>query len=261
MTQILVYVDKGVDGGALKQLYHSLKKDVDINVHPIIRIDSKKIIEENWEKETKLLIIPGGRDVFYHDALHGQGTEKIRTFVENGGSYLGICAGAYFASENIEFEKGQALEVCGPRSLKFFPGIAKGPAYGNKRYSYESAQGAQAARISWGDEICHVYFNGGCTFEFANLNATDVKVLSLYLDLASTPPAIVKAFVGKGIAILSGVHFEYTSTLFSKEDPHLNEISPLLKNAERNRRKIFREIMAQCALQLNFITPHWKQEV
>ena len=43
-------------------------------------------------------------------------------FVENGGSYLGICAGAYFACDYIEFDKNGPLEVVGPRDLKFYPG-------------------------------------------------------------------------------------------------------------------------------------------
>jgi biotin--protein ligase len=250
MTQILVYADQGVDGGALKQLIHSLKREIDLSEHAIKRIDAKKLTEEDWEKEAKLLIIPGGRDVFYHAALNGRGTEKIRSFVREGGGYLGICAGAYFAADRIEFEKGQALEVCGARSLKFFPGVAKGPAYGNNKYSYECTQGVEAAHISWGAETCHVYFNGGCTFESAE-HMPEMLTLSRYLDLASTPPAIVQIAFGKGTAVLSGVHFEYNSSLFPNEDPHLAKISPFLKNAERNRRKIFREIMAFYGLKLS----------
>lgn len=116
MTQILVYVDQGVDGGGLKQLISSLKQEVDLSIHNISRIDAKELVKREWEKEARLLIIPGGRDCFYHTALDGAGTEKIRSFVQEGGGYLGICAGAYFAASSIEFEKGGALEVCGERS-------------------------------------------------------------------------------------------------------------------------------------------------
>jgi glutamine amidotransferase-like uncharacterized protein len=51
-------------------------------------------------------------------------------FVElAGGSYLGLCAGAYYGSSRVVFEPGTPLEVIGDRELAFFPGIARGAAY------------------------------------------------------------------------------------------------------------------------------------
>jgi uncharacterized membrane protein len=37
------------------------------------------------------------------------GVRRVRDFVEKGGGYLGLCAGAYFAASSIEFEKGSSL--------------------------------------------------------------------------------------------------------------------------------------------------------
>jgi biotin--protein ligase len=237
---ILVYVDQGVDGAALKHLVRSLKQEG----HSVRRIDARGLIETDWEKSAKLLIVPGGRDCFYHTSLKGQGTQKIRVFVERGGSYLGICAGGYFGCDRIEFEKGEALEVCDERFLKFFPGVAKGPAYGSNRYSYESAKGAEAARISWAEGASHVYFNGGCYFESDNA-CNDFQVLSRYLDLPGAPAAILKMQYGSGRVILSGVHFEYQASLFPLEDRFLSALSPLLTQAEESRRKIFRDILTK----------------
>ena len=69
-----------------------------------------------------LLAIGGGFDTGYIRALNTDGLEKIRDYVTTGGRYLGICAGAYLACQEIEFDKGGPLEVCGPRSLQFLPG-------------------------------------------------------------------------------------------------------------------------------------------
>lgn len=46
----------------------------------------------------ELLIVPGGPDAgeSYYEGLGDKGYEEIRTFVENGGLYLGSCAGSYF---------------------------------------------------------------------------------------------------------------------------------------------------------------------
>lgn len=50
----------------------------------------------------------------------------LAEFVEAGGSYLGFCAGAYFAASRVEFEVGTSMEVTGERQLAFFPGVARG---------------------------------------------------------------------------------------------------------------------------------------
>jgi biotin--protein ligase len=242
MRYILVYADQGVDGGGLKQLIQSLKVSVDHNTHIVKRIDANALLSSEWEKESSLLIIPGGRDLFYHALLDGKGTERIRAFVENGGSYLGICAGAYFASSSILFEKGGPLEVTGKRSLQFFPGCAIGPAYGPNKYSYESARGVEAAAISWKGSTSRVYFNGGCFFE-PEAMPPEAQVLSRYLDLPQQPPAILQMGIGKGKAILSGVHVEYSPYLLNQEDPHLARVLPLLKEEESARSEIFRSLL------------------
>jgi glutamine amidotransferase-like uncharacterized protein len=50
-------------------------------------------------------------------------------FVQGGGSYLGLCAGAYYGCARVVFEPGTPLEVVGDRELAFFPGIARGAAF------------------------------------------------------------------------------------------------------------------------------------
>jgi glutamine amidotransferase-like uncharacterized protein len=242
MQKIVIYSDEGVDGGSLKQLIRSLQQEVDLSQFAIVRMGAKDLIEQSWEGETALLIFPGGRDVFYHAALDGAGTDKIRLYVQNGGNYFGICAGAYFASSSIEFEKGGRLEVCGYRSLRFFPGIARGPAYGPNKYSYESAQGVEAARISSQVGDCPVYFNGGCLFD-ADEHYPWVKTLSRYLDLPGHPSAGIEIELGKGLVLLSGVHIEYSPRLLNREDPHLTGIVPVLEGVESKRREIFRSYL------------------
>ena len=72
-----------------------------------------------------LLAIGGGYDLGYIRALKTDGLHNIKTYVERGGSYLGICAGAYLVCRRIEFDKGGKLEICQPRDLGFFPGMYK----------------------------------------------------------------------------------------------------------------------------------------
>ena len=162
-----------------------------------------------WHHEAQLLVMPGGRDVPYHEALRGEANASIRRFVASGGSYLGLCAGAYYGCARISFDQGAAFEVIATRELGFFQGVAIGPAYGVGTYSYADDSGAQAAELYWvptGDSLT-VYYDGGCYFEADATNTA--TVLARYQDLANSPAAIVECPFGRGLAILSGVHPEF----------------------------------------------------
>lgn len=216
MQRILIYKDQGTHLFGLKSLLFGLQQ-LEIGSHYTFQwADKKLLISDTWQKNTKLLIFPGGRDIPYHQALKGAGNHSIRKFVKEGGRFLGICAGGYYGSAFIEFEKGGPLEVLEKRELKFFPGVAAGPAYGLQKFCYQSQRGAQIAQLSlFSANTCSFsksasYYNGGCAFINAQ-TYSNTTIIARYLDIKHEPAAIVKCQVGKGIAILSGVHPEYSS--------------------------------------------------
>ncbi|MEI6241814.1 MAG: BPL-N domain-containing protein, partial [Chlamydiota bacterium] len=159
--KVALYCDEGVSASALEHLRKSLLREGVQNIRLVSRLDLKK---DNWKKDTFLLIVPGGRDVPYHKALKGEPNKNIRSFVEEGGRYLGLCAGAYYGSAGIEFEKGTALEIVESRELCFFPGVARGPAYGNHQFCYRSSRGARVAHLLLADSVSAAFFNGGPAF-------------------------------------------------------------------------------------------------
>ncbi len=86
---------------------------------------SFKEIDEDDIKEGKLndcsvLIIPGGYTEEYVNTLSEKGFEAIREFVfNNGGGYIGICAGAYLAAEQIEVPgKPQGLGIIDIQNIR-----------------------------------------------------------------------------------------------------------------------------------------------
>ena len=70
-----------------------------------------------------ILCVPGGDMYRYAQDISSVGKEKIRNFVRKGGGYIGICGGAYFASEKV-FWQGNQLSM---EPLGLFQGVAKGP--------------------------------------------------------------------------------------------------------------------------------------
>ena len=194
--QAVIYVGEGVDIPLMKQIISQMATKPK-------KVGRHFFLSPNWEANTDLVIIPGGRDIPYDRHLRGEANDRIRRFVENGGSYLGICAGGYYGSAMVIFEEGGELEVLEKRELAFFPGRAIGPVFGKGVFAYNSKKGACEALLNWKGGKCSAFFNGGCYFEDAHKYA---EVIATYADLDL--PAIISCKVGKGRAILSGVHPE-----------------------------------------------------
>lgn len=236
LKNILIYRDEGAHPRCIRSLVKALHQEEIPN--PILFADRHTFKDAKWQESASLLIFPGGRDIPYHEALKGQPNRQIRQFVEQGGSYFGICAGAYYGSAQFEFEKGQPLEVIGKRELCFFPGKALGPAYGLGQFCYETEAGARIARLHLASQVSAAYYNGGCTFDAAQ-EIPQVTTIARFYDLPDQPAAIIECSVGKGRAILSGVHPEYSSESFQSRDP----LVPALQQIEAQRRSLFKGLL------------------
>ncbi len=241
MQKILIYIDKGVESSSFKEIVQSLKKNNVCHGFEIEQIDSKAILESNWQESCRLIIVPGGRDIPYYKSLKGDGISLISKYVKNGGSYLGICAGAYFAADEIVFEKDKEHEVIEKRDLSFFPGQAVGTIYIDKPFSYQSQRSAHAALIQHADEAIYTYYNGGCYFKNAEAFAPSVEILAHYKNaILHNVAAIVLCDVGKGKALLSGIHLEISS--LSLKD---STIFDKLSKDEVKRQKLFDRLIAR----------------
>lgn len=239
---IFIYQDEGVSKAscvAVMDMFRTFLPFLSLHL-----INSQELCLSNWDQKAMALVIPGGRDLPYHEKLKGQGCKKIRKFVEGGGSFLGICAGAYFACKSFSFEKGFPLEMVGERELKFYEGHAEGPILSYGTYDYDSFQGAKAAGISYRSiqEILPLYYHGGCGFKGTD-QFSQVEVLAVYEELKEKHPAIISCSVGEGVAILSGVHFEISSSHLNSQDVHLNPIIKRLATGEKNRLKVCEDII------------------
>ena len=236
-----VYNDAGVGPESLKQVLHTLQELLPPSC-PVRTLDAAAVQAGDWVKDASLLIMPGGADLPYARALNGAGNAVIRRYVENGGAYLGFCAGAYYGASYVEFDRGGRWEVLGPRELSFFPGKAIGPALAP--YDYFSNRGARVAFLHMGHDGANelpAYVNGGGYFEDA-VQFSDVTVLGWYPGLEPRA-AIVKIKVGRGVAILSGAHIEYDPALLNRRDPYLAPLIPVLTQTNAERVKWLKTIL------------------
>lgn len=232
---IYIYNDEGVSQESLKQTLNTFQK----TPYQVETIDAERVINNKWIDDAALLIMPGGADLPYHNKLSGKGNKNIKTYVKEGGAYLGICAGGYYGAAQVIFDKGGPLEVIGSRELSFYDGKAIGPVLAP--YDYLSNSGSRAAKVTFNSKVASIYYNGGGYFEYAE-SKPHTKVIGTY---ANHLPAIVSIQYQKGSVVLSGVHFEYDASLLDSEDKFLNKIIGELAQSNNKRLLLLNEVLSQ----------------
>jgi glutamine amidotransferase-like uncharacterized protein len=75
-----------------------------------------------------------------------------------------------------------------------------------------------------------------------------VKVLARYKELTNSPAAIILCYVGKGKALLSGVHFEQRIADLLSHNPYHQIIAPRLLLAEEKRKAVFADLLQKLKL-------------
>lgn len=242
-SNVYIYDDLGSCEECVKETIRSISENIE-KKYNIMRINHKSVIAGEWIKDAALFVMPGGRAAPYGLLLNGNGNRVIKSYVEQGGSFLGLCAGAYYAGSFVEFAKNTNIEVLGSRELAFFKNTVVGPALAP--YDYYSESGARAASITIRDNTYVLYYNGGGYFKDA-ANMDNTRVLALYKTLEPEQPAIVECEVERGIVILSGVHFECSSSFLERV---LGTEQYSLDELEKQRKNLIREILLRLKLEV-----------
>ncbi len=231
-SRVLVYKGRGVGPLSFRETLTSLRGCLSTEFQ-VTTCSLEDLVKGDVLQDAGLFALPGGRDVPYDEDLRGAANANLRRFVEEGGGFLGICAGAYYGASRVIFEEGFPLEVMGSRELAFFPGDAVGTVYKPGQYIYDSEECAQAALLQVGSLRLHAYYNGGCYFRDALDYAPSVRTMGFYQDAPNTPlAAIVECQVGKGTAILSGPHLDYRASALKGKISN-NLLDPLMASDEQ----------------------------
>lgn len=151
-----------------------------------------------------LLVMPGGNADPYNHYLGADGASKIRDFVGNGGAYVGICAGGYYACDYIIWE-GIRYEY----NLDLFPGYGVGPLESIPYPTYnmtkiEIVNRAHPITAHLQEYEWILYYGGAEYFAYEGANVT---VLGKY-TVNGKNSAIVAFEYGLGRVFLIGPHPE-----------------------------------------------------
>ncbi len=251
-ANILIYQDYTHNHGLLYQALCSCR-----GVNDVGFCDAADIHGGILDESVALLVMPGGADLFYAEKLNGAGNRIIRAYVEKGGAYLGLCAGAYYGCAALDWARASDDEIAGPRELAFFPGTAEGPVndfIGNN--SFKDSWHA-APEVFYDDGAIKIktkiHYNGGCVF-IPSAAGSGFTVLARYTALPGQPAAIVECRAGAGKAILCGPHIENTGDgLLRRLHRHRNpayerekSVAEELKPHDTYARELWKSVLARC---------------
>jgi hypothetical protein len=174
-------------------IINALKSDYDF------KLFSEKDLNEDTLKGVDIVAFPGGigEADSHHKFFRRRASNLIANFVEQGGRYLGICMGAYWAEE-LYFDILDDV-----RAVQYI----KRPTADIKR-SYGTV-----APVLWNNTPMNMYFYDGCTFVGDN---TKFKTVAMYAN--GEPMAIVQGRIG-----LIGCHPESMKFWYEKPWQYINK--------------------------------------
>jgi glutamine amidotransferase-like uncharacterized protein len=115
---------------------------------------------------------------------------SIRKYIKNGGRYLGICLGGYFAGTEPGFD--------------LLPGSGQTDQYITSKGAVVTSEIDTAVPLLWRGKLRHVYFQDGALFEL-NSKAAPTEFLATYTN-GKTAAAV--QYSGKGRVGMVGLHPE-----------------------------------------------------
>jgi glutamine amidotransferase-like uncharacterized protein len=142
-------------------------------------------------------IQPGGYASTAMKAMSTQLKTAIKTFVQNGGGYVGYCAGAFVATAKVGTTSTSGLGI--------FPGNTQ--LYGS---------GIDLKKVTWNGSTRYLYWEGGPFLK--NLPNTVEKIATYSNGAVGT----ARTAYGKGRVFITGLHPE--SPKWWKDDARMNDI-------------------------------------
>jgi len=167
-------------------------------------LKARDINDGSFARKVRVLYMPGGWAEHYVRDIDAKGATAIERFVESGGGYIGICAGAYYSAKQIVW-----ANKTWPYDIDLFPGIPTGPINAIApwpRYATTPITLKRDHPITAEGPVHRTALYYGGPILKAREDAA-VTVLATY-D-ATGDPAMVAFAKGKGRVFLSSAHLEY----------------------------------------------------
>lgn len=148
------------------------------------------------------LVMPGGKSWIYIENLGDKGAQEILKFVNAGGNYLGICAGAFYATSHRQGPN--------PTPVPYGIGLLTGIAFDGTALKTPPFKGGMLDFqffLTGFNKSYRILLLGGSSFQITP-EEMKIKKIQIYSQFAPNFPAMVAFDFGKGKVFLSGPHLE-----------------------------------------------------
>lgn len=265
--RILVFAEQGADAltmcGALRLVFARCA-----NPPAIVPVTAAQMREAGMMAPARTIgfVLPGASDADYDRKLGPDNIRALRDFVQDGGRFLGVCAGAYYACKTVEWYGWDSARAKRKNpGIDFFDYAANGPirpflaAQDVKTKQDRSLSHCAVADITWHDGKYErrgaVMYWGGPQFS----GFSHGRILARFNDLAGKPPAIVMAQIGKGSALISSVHPEiggdnFAQAVYGDSPLHhrARDIGRRLREQEAGRQDLWRNLVGRLFPEYGF---------
>jgi biotin--protein ligase len=196
---ILLYNGFGSEEFCVKKTEESFKEYLGNRSVSVVSVDASYFTAGNL-KNAQAVVIPGGNVFKIAMDFNRTGIEQIRDFVFSGGSYIGFCAGAYFAGpvcfNRIPIDCDTNLISC----------TLEGPAFdlGDAKLLNEKTARAVLVKNAAQEEF-HVFWNGGGYY--SQINHFVHNPIVCYQE-EPNKWAVISTGFNNGSVVLSNIHPE-----------------------------------------------------
>lgn len=208
--EVAVFEGNGV-GPSVEQLIEALQMEYDRKI--VIRRITADAIRAGELSTVDVVVHPGGSGSRQGKALGDEGREAVRSFVRDGGGYLGVCAGAYLGTNDYTW------------SLNLIDAKSVDRAHWRRGTGTVTTKLAPAATrlFNHDGEDVQLFFGQGPLLgrrEWDNANVPDYQSLAIYetevaengapKGIMKGTSAIVRGRYGSGRVFIFSAHPEMT---------------------------------------------------
>jgi len=204
-----LYIGDGSSEKGIKQFI----KNISLSKHSIIKLSSSDILNKDLSM-FDVLAFTGGSGSKQALSLTDEGRIKVKNYIEKGGKYLGICAGAYLATTGFDWSLGVIdVETISQIEWERGKGLVTLSVTTEGHKMFDSFPDSFEIRYANGPILKKSHMAGLRDYTVIASYSTEISENGVAPEVMKDTPAIILGDYGKGKVCIIGPHAEYTSGL------------------------------------------------